>query len=215
MNFSFRGFYAKHPIISNLVFILLAGVLLIWGAMLFLDHWTMHGETSVVPDIRNKSYAEARQILAASNLDIEIADSIYDRHAPRGTVVETMPRAGAVVKKGRQVYVTITAFSPKQVTVTMPLQGNVSERQAISYLRGLGISDIRTVYVPAEYPDLVVSARYGDTPLGVGSVLPVTATVTLEIGTAPIATPSFDDTDSIDAVDSEFDYSTLDGISED
>lgn len=212
MALNLRGFYAKHPIISTLILIFITGWLLVWAAMVFLDFWTMHGETSVVPDIRNKSYAEARQILAASDLDIEIADSIYDRKVPRGTVVETMPRAGAVVKRGRQVYVTVTAFSPKQVTVTMPLQGSVSERQAMSYLRGLGISDIRTVYVPAEYPDLVVRARYGDTPISVGTVLPVTATVTLEIGMPAVPEPEYGD--SLSAED-EYDYSTLEGLSED
>ncbi|MDE6277597.1 MAG: PASTA domain-containing protein [Muribaculaceae bacterium] len=214
MAFSPRGFYAKHPIIGTLVLISITGIVLIWAVMIFLDHWTMHGETSVVPDVRNKSYAEARQILASSNLGIEISDSIYDRNMPRGTVMETMPRAGAVVKKGRQVYVTVTAFAPKQVTVTMPLQGNVSERQAISYLRGLGISDIRTVYVPSEYTNLVVGARYGDTPISVGTVLPVTATVTLEIGMAPVASPDFEESDSLSAED-EFEYSTLEGLSED
>lgn len=214
MDFSPRNFYTKHPIAGTLILIFITGFVLVWGVMLFLDHWTMHGETSTVPDIRNLSYAEARQVLAASDLDIEISDSIYDRKVPRGTVVETMPRAGAVVKKGRQVYVTVTAFSPKQVTITMPLQGNVSERQAISYLRGLGISDIRTIYVPAEYSNLVVSARYGDTPLTAGTTLPVTATVTLEIGTAPVYEPEINEADSINITDNESTYSTTEGFSE-
>jgi len=52
----------------------------------------------------------------------------------------------------------------------------------MSYLRGIGISDIRVETVPSEYVDLVVGARYGDTPLSVGSVIPVTSTVTLQIG---------------------------------
>ena len=47
----------------------------------------------------------------------------------------------------------------------MPLSGNVSSRQAISYLRGIGISDIRMETVPSEFPDLVMGARYGDTPI--------------------------------------------------
>ncbi|MDE6311115.1 MAG: PASTA domain-containing protein [Muribaculaceae bacterium] len=210
MAISLRGFYAKHPIIGTLILISLTAFVLVWLTMLYLDHWTMHGETSVVPDVRNMSYADARRTLEAANLEIEISDSIYDVKVPRGTVVESMPRTGAVVKKGRQVYVTVTAFSPKQVTVAMPLQGNVSERQAISYLRGLGISDIRTVYVPSEYSNLVVGARYGDTPITVGTVMPVTATVTLEIGTAPVVTH-----EESDSIEEEYDYSTIEGLGED
>ena len=76
----------------------------------------------------------------------------------------------------------------------MPLTGNVSSRQAMSYLRGIGITDIRLETVPSEFADLVVGARYGDTPLSVGSVIPVTSTVTLQIGTGPAS----DDLDSLE-----------------
>lgn len=184
--FSVRDFYNSHPIISTLILICVATLLLLWGATIFMNRWTMHGSTSVVPDIRNKTYNEARELLAANNLNIEINDSVYDRDAAPGTVVESWPKAGAVVKEGRQVYVTITAFSPKQVTISMPLTGNVSSRQAMSYLRGIGITDIRLESVPSEFPDLVMGARYGDTPLSVGSVIPVTSTVTLEVGSGPV-----------------------------
>lgn len=183
--FSIKTFWQRHPLICNLIAICLTGLILIWGAMIFLDFWTFHGATSVVPQIRHKSYAEAQAALLANKLTIEISDSIYDRTMAPGTIVESWPKAGAVVKEGRQVYVTITAFSPKQVTVSMPLTGSVSSRQAISYLRGIGITDIRLEHVPSEYADLVVGARYGDTPISVGTVLPVTSTVTLSVGSGP------------------------------
>lgn len=181
-----KTFYTDHPVISNLILIALTGVLLTWGVLLWLDHWTMHGSTATVPDIRHRSYSEARSILQLHDLDIEISDSIYDRSLAPGTVVESWPKSGAVVKAGRQVYVTVTAFSPKQVTISMPLAGSVSMRQAMSYLRGIGLTDIRIVYVPSEFPDLVLKATYGDTHLTVGSVIPVTATVTLEVGSTPV-----------------------------
>ncbi len=177
-----KQFYHKHPVISHLVLIIITGLIILWGVLLFLDAWTFHGATAVVPDIRNKRFAEAQTTLAVNGLSIEISDSIYDRKLSPGTIVESWPKAGAVVKEGRQVYVTVTAFSPKQVTISMPLTGNVSSRQAMSYLRGIGITDVRIEHVPSEYADLVVGARYGDTPLSVGSVIPVTSTVTLTVG---------------------------------
>lgn len=183
---SIKTFHSNHPVISNLILIVLTGIILTWGVLLWLDHWTMHGSTATVPDIKHRTYAEARSILQLHDLDIEISDSIYDRSLAPGTVVESWPKAGAVVKAGRQVYVTVTAFSPKQVTISMPLAGSVSMRQAMSYLRGIGLTDIRIVYVPSEFPDLVLKATYGDTPLNVGSVIPVTSTVTLEVGSTPV-----------------------------
>ncbi|MEZ3578389.1 MAG: PASTA domain-containing protein [Muribaculaceae bacterium] len=198
--FSVRDFYRRHPFLSNLLIVAASGLILLWLVLLFLDFWTMHGATAVVPQVKQKSYAEAESILSANKLGIEISDSIYDRSLPPGTVVESWPKAGAIVKEGRQVYVTITAFSPKQVTISMPLTGNVSSRQAMSYLRGIGITDIRVVETPSEYVDLVLGARYGDTPLTVGSVIPVTSTVTLTVGCGVVETP-----DSL-AVDSDAEF---------
>ncbi len=198
--FSVRDFYRRHPFLSNLLIVAASGLILLWLVLLFLDFWTMHGATAVVPQVKQKSYAEAESILSANKLGIEISDSIYDRSMPPGTVVESWPKAGAIVKEGRQVYVTITAFSPKQVTISMPLTGNVSSRQAMSYLRGIGITDIRVVETPSEYVDLVLGARYGDTPLTVGSVIPVTSTVTLTVGCGVVETP-----DSL-AVDSDAEF---------
>lgn len=189
MNFSPRNFYRKHPVIANLILAVATGLVLLWAVMIFLDFWTFHGQTAVVPDIKHKSYALASDILGANKLSIEISDSVYDRSLAPGTVVESWPKAGAVVKEGRQVYVTVTAFSLKQVTISMPLSGNVSSRQAMSYLRGIGITDIRVENVPSEYADLVLGARYGDTPLSVGSVIPVTSTVTLTVGNGIVELP--------------------------
>lgn len=177
-------FYTRHRIISHLIIMLLAALLLLWCAMIFLNVWTRHGSTSTVPQVRNMSYATAAQLLRDCDLGIEIADSVYDRNAAPGTVLESWPHAGAVVKRGRQVYVTITAFSPKMVRLTMPVAG-VSSRQAISYLRGLGITGIRIVNVPSQYPDLVESAKVDGRLLRPDSEIPVTATVTLEVGSVP------------------------------
>ena len=200
-----KDFYMRHPLVSNLIIMLVVALGLLWAVLIFLDNWTEHGATAIVPDIKHKTYAEASAILAANNLTIEISDSIYDRKMAPGTVVESWPKAGALVKRGRQVYTTVTAFAPKQVTISMPLTGNVSSRQAVSYLRGIGITDIRIEHVPSEFVDLVVGARYGDTPLSVGSVIPVTSTVTLSVGNGPAIESELDEDTEVEqeAIDIE------------
>ncbi len=203
---SIKEFYGRHPVLSNIILIGLTGTILIWGVMIFLDFWTLHGHNAVVPQIKLKSYSEAASVLKANDLSIEISDSIYDPELAPGTVVESWPKAGAIVKNGRQVFVTVTAFSPKQVTISMPLTGNVSSRQAISYLRGIGINDVRLEHVPSEFADLVIGARYGNTPLNVGSVIPVTSTITLTVGSG---IEEMSDSLSVDSVE-EFINPTLD-----
>ena len=94
--FSVRDFYRRHPFLSNLLIVAASGLILLWLVLLFLDFWTMHGATAVVPQVKQKSYAEAESILSANKLGIEISDSIYDRSLPPGTVVESWPKAGAI-----------------------------------------------------------------------------------------------------------------------
>lgn len=203
---SIKEFYGRHPVLSNIILIALTGTILLWGVMIFLDFWTLHGHNAVVPQVKLKSYAEAASVLKANDLSIEISDSIYDPDLAPGTVVESWPKAGAIVKNGRQVFVTVTAFSPKQVTISMPLTGNVSSRQAISYLRGIGINDVRLEHMPSEFADLVIGARYGNTPLNVGTVIPVTSTITLTVGSGM---EELVDTLSVDSVE-EFINPSLD-----
>ena len=189
-----KKFYYRHPIISNLMLIFVAGILVVVIGLVFLDFWTRHGETSTVPEIKDMPYQQAAEILGRNDLEIEISDSIYDRSIAPGTVVESWPKAGSVVKRGRQVFVTVTAFSPKMVSLTMPVTG-VSSRQATSYLEAVGVTAVRIVSVPSQYPDLVERALVDGKPLAVGSVIPVTSVVTLEVGAVPVEEP----VDSLDA----------------
>lgn len=177
------------------------GLLLIWVIMIFLDVWTHHGDDSTVPEIKHLTYNEAKARLSEANLEIEISDSIYDLSLPPGTIVESWPKAGSQVKRGRKVYITLTAFSPKNVTLSMPITG-VSARQAVSYLNALGINGVRIVNVPSQYPDLVEGAHYDGRPIGVGSIVPVDAKIVLEVGAyyAPEENDSIDDTDEYQPV---------------
>ncbi len=191
-----KAFYKGHPVISGLCLMALSMVILLWLAMVFLDFWTDHGDNATVPQVKNMSYDSARALLEEHNQQIVISDSIYDTSLAPGTVIESWPKAGATVKSGRQVYVTLTAFSPKLVSISAPVTG-VSVRQAISYLNALGIKSIRQVSVPSEYPDLVESAHADGRPIGVGSMLPVDASVVLEVGTLPEPLPYDELTDSL------------------
>lgn len=185
-------FYRGHYILSNLIMMLLVAIFLGFLAFFFLDIWTDHGHTSIVPEIRNKSYDEAKALLEQYDLEFEIADSIYDTNLEPGTVKEVWPHPGSRVKPGRMVYLTINSFQPQQLTVTMPLTG-VSSRQAITYLESLNIKNIRIVYVPSNFPDLVEGASYKGKAIQPGMKIPVNANVVLEVGTVTKPTAVEDD----------------------
>lgn len=199
----------SHPLISSLIFMAITFMVVVWLLLVFLDIWTHHGDDTTVPEIKNLTYAEACDRLGRASLDIEISDSIYDTSVSPGTIVESWPKSGSVVKRGRKVYVTVTAFSPRHVTLSMPITG-VSVRQATSYLNAMGINTVRIVDVPSQYPDLVERALYNGQPLGAGSVIPVDANIVLEVGRYVQADEfSDDDTDYSDVSAEEAIYNEL------
>lgn len=108
------GFYQNHPVLSHVILILLTGFFLALIALLFLNIWTEHGKTSVTPDIKGLQFNEAKNIIDAAGMEIEISDSIYDSGSKPGTIMESWPRANTTVKPGRKVFVTINAFSPEK-----------------------------------------------------------------------------------------------------
>ncbi|MDE5785639.1 MAG: PASTA domain-containing protein [Duncaniella sp.] len=158
-----------------------AVVLLVgWMCMLWLGGWTRHGEVTVVPEVKSLNFEEAARRLASADLQAHLLDSVYDSHLPAGAVINQNPRAGAKVKPGRTVYVTINAFTPRMVTI--PSLSDNSVRQARTTLNGLGITRITERRVPSDYHDLVLGVIYKGKRLSPGARVPVDATIELEIG---------------------------------
>lgn len=174
------GNFAKH-ILINLGLMAVAGCVVIWLLLTWLDSWTAHGHYELVPEVKGLSYDEACRQLHEAGFSPELTDSLYDNKSRPGTVIEQNPKTGTKVKEGRVVYLTITAFSPK--SVTLPTLTDVSLRQARSVLEGLGINRISVVEVPSEFRGLVISVKRDGKPLTAGARIPVTAAVTLEVGT--------------------------------
>lgn len=174
------NFISKHPIIFNLLLIIVVGFILLWVSLVWVDSWTGHGEYRIVPDVKGLAYSRAAEILEEGDLIGEVSDSVYDSTVAPGTVIIQNPKDSSKVKPNRKVYLTIASFSTKKVSVPNLL--DVSLRQAQSILEGLGLTDIRVVNVPSEYKDLVVGVKFNGLPLNAGTRIPLTATVTLEVG---------------------------------
>ncbi|MCM1521271.1 MAG: PASTA domain-containing protein [Muribaculaceae bacterium] len=167
-------------LLINLLLMALATVIVVWLAMMWLDIWTRHGDTITVPTVKSMTYDKAFNTLTDMGLKGIVADSVYDTHTAPGTVIEQNPKAGTVVKEGREVFLTITAFSPK--VVTLPALTDISLRQAISILEGLEITNIVERRVPSDFKDLVVGVRYKGARLMPGARVPVNAEIELEVG---------------------------------
>lgn len=174
-----KKFARQHPIIANIIYILLTACVISWLLMCFLDSWTRHGDEAEVPALKGQSVELAEITLENQGFRCEIMDSVYESTLKPGTVVEQNPAGGSWVKEGRTVYLTVVAFSPKMVTVPDFL--NVSMRQGRSMFEGLGIK-VHLVTVASQFKDLVLGAKVNGVPLKPGQRIPVTSNVTLEVG---------------------------------
>lgn len=167
-------------ILFHIGLMIVAGIVIAWLAMMWLDSWTRHGYTIIVPTVKTMSYAQASEKLKSDGLTAILSDSVYESRVAPGVVIEQNPKAGTVVKEGREIYLTINAFSVKMVT--LPSLTDISLRQARSILEGLEISNIVEKRVPSEFKDLVLAVRYKGNRLSPGARVPVNATIELEVG---------------------------------
>ena len=184
-------------ILMHIGLMVLVGLAVAWMAMLWLDKWTRHGDTIVVPSVKTYSFERATQALKEDGLLAILSASGYDHRTAPGTVIEQNPKAGTVVKEGREIYLTINAFSPKMVT--LPSLTDISVRQAKSILEGLEIKKVIEKRVPSDFKDLVLAVRYNGSRLSPGARVPVSATIELEVGEG---LPDVLETDSIPAEES-------------
>lgn len=194
--------YARqHPVLFNLLMVILVGFGVVWMSLIALDIWTDHGNYKVVPSLRGLTYKQAQQALATAQLSVELSDSVYDTGMPPGTVVEQSPRPNTKVKTDRIVYLTVTAFTPKMVS--LPRLTDMSERQARSALEGIGLTSINVQPIASDYKDLVLGVKYNGLPIQPGTRIPASASITIEVGMGHddevIDSISFDDVDSLES----------------
>jgi len=138
---SFFSNWIVKNIIGAAIFIL--GLLIV--VSIALRFITNHGQELTVPDLTNMSVPEARSAASHSNMRVEVTDSVFVRRMARGAVYRQNPTAGAKVKKGRRIMLTINAVTPKKVT--MPNLIGYSMRQAKAELLSRGLKLGNLIYV--------------------------------------------------------------------
>lgn len=182
-NLSFKKIYDRYQVWLNAILIAVVGLLLVWFAFVFMDIWTHHGETAQVPNVTQRNFYEARNILEDSGFDVEV-DSIFDPHIKHGLVVDQSPKPNEVVKAGRTVYLKINSFYPEMKIVDDNLL-HISSLQAQRTLQSMGFTRIIVKTIVGENDDEVVDIRYDGRKLKSGTKVPVTAEVTIYVSKVP------------------------------
>ena len=164
----------------NLIAMPVVVIAVILGVLHWLDVYTHHGESIIVPNVNGLPVKEAQNEFSKKNLRVEIVDSNYVKGILAGAVLEQKPAAGSKVKIGRTIYLTInTGEAPK---VTIPdIIDNSSFRQAEARLRALGFKLTEPEYIEGE-KDWIYGVKYNGKELTSGEKIPREAVLTLCVG---------------------------------
>lgn len=174
------AFFKKHYIVGNLLLIIITGCLLVALTFFGMDFYTRHGEEEEVPDLENMDEESAARLLEGRGLQCEVVDSVYRRNAGRGLIVEQYPLAGAMVKSGRKIYLTINAKGVQMVA--LPQTIDLSVRQARVSLESAEFNIDSVIYKPSAYKDLVLAVYCDGKEVKDGERLPINSNLVIWAG---------------------------------
>ena len=120
-----------------LIYLLLASIVFYFLCFKIIDislkRYTLHHEIIYVPSLVGLNLSSTQDTLEKHHLNFIIIDSAaYNPNYERGSVLAHTPKAGAEVKPGRKIYLTV---NPTKITyISFPELKNKSLRQAINLL---------------------------------------------------------------------------------
>ena len=182
---NFFKFLTSKTLLIQLGLALVASIVLVFVLLSWLKNTTNHGEFVEVPDFSKMSVMEMRKAIEASDLRYEVLDSAnYNPDYPRFSIIDQDPKAGNKVKQNRKIYFTVNPSGYKTVTVPNVIQ--VTQRNAASMLRAVGLDVQRTTYIDQIGKDMVYYIKYKGKQIKPGDKLPKTSKVELVCGNGGI-----------------------------
>ncbi|MBO4215724.1 MAG: PASTA domain-containing protein [Bacteroidaceae bacterium] len=193
----------------NIILMVLIIVAIPIVALYMLDSFTHHGEKIEVPNVVGKSLYDAETMLKDRGLLAMVVDSVYDKRAPKGSVLEQTPKSGFEVKGGRMVYLTVN-LNGEPMAQLPDVVGHGSLREAVALLQSLGFKLTAHKPVIGRPKDLVLGVKQGNRDVHAGETIPRDRALTLVIGGGEIDSTMYDDEEDLD-----YDGLGIDGMDED
>jgi len=171
--------FLKNIYIRNLLGLILVTALLISAILLWLNIYTQHGKSVQVPDVKGISVEKAKPFFVKNKLNYAVVDSVYIKGAIPGSIAETTPPVGSMVKFGRTIYLKVNAYMPQLVAI--PDVKDTSQRQSLAMLHSLGFDNVVIKMVPGAYQDLVVGLESNGSLIVAGQRVPADTPLTLKV----------------------------------
>lgn len=167
----------KHPWLLHLLLMVGVSLVVLIVVFWFIRIYARQGEEYELPDMVGSNIAE----LQADNpigLDIVVLDSVYRPGEEGGRILTQDPKGGTKVKKGRKLYITMTAFSPEDAV--LPELAGLTVRQAVNELQASGLVCGNLKFVEDPYKNNVIEQTckgktvYAGQQIARGSVIDLT-----------------------------------------
>jgi len=163
--------------VKNILALIVVSSLLILTVFFGLKVYTQHGRAVEVPDVKGLPVEEAGSVLLRKNIFYSVIDSVFIKNVVPGTIVETIPPVGSMVKEGRTIYLKVNSYLPQLITV--PDVINSSQRIAYAMLRSLGFEKIEIKPVPGIYRELVTGLESRGQTMEAGHRIPANTPLSL------------------------------------
>jgi len=182
---NFWNFLRSKVFLLNIGLAFIAIVVLSIFALQRLKKSTKHGQFIEVPDLSKLSVMEMRGVIEDANLRYEVLDSAnFNPDYPRFSIIEQDPPAGNKVKENRKIYITVNPSGYKKVTVPNIIQ--VTQRNAESMLRAVGLDVERITYIDELGKDMVYYIRHKGKRINPGDKIQKTSKIELVCGNGTI-----------------------------
>ncbi|RNC91600.1 MAG: PASTA domain-containing protein [Allomuricauda sp.] len=181
----FIAFLKSRTFLIQLGLALIAVLIICFLALNWLKSTTNHGEFVEVPDFSKMSVMEMREVAEKAGLRYQVLDSTnYNPDFPRFSILEQDPPAGSKVKENRKIYFTVNPSGYKKVTVPNIIQ--VTQRNAASMLRAVGLDVQRVTYIDELGKDMVYNMKHKGKYVKPGDKLPKTSKIELICGNGTV-----------------------------
>ena len=161
--------------------------------------YTNHGETVDVPSLVGMQESDALYTLERLGLRGLVADSAFNKRKPTGCILDQLPAAGAKVKAGREIRLTINSAQ----TPTLPLPDvadNSSLREAQAKLTAMGFKLGPVEYIPGD-KDWVYGVKSRGRNVYSGERVPLDVPLILQVGNTSSIEAEEEMLDSLDDID--------------
>jgi beta-lactam-binding protein with PASTA domain len=174
-------FLKSKVFLKQLIFAVLAIIVLCFLMLKWLNYSTNHGEFVEVPELTGKTLDVVEIEINDNDLRMIVQDSAnYNPKYPKYSVIEQQPIAGSLVKENRKIYLTLNPSGYRKVGVPNIIRRTL--RQAKPTVEALGLEVGTISYSNDIGKDEVLEIKYKGKTITPGTLLEKTTKIDLVLG---------------------------------